>query len=59
MQAQVLVGPADAIAAHVAELRTQTGVDFDFVARSYFQTMSFAQQTELLERLAPEVAPLV
>jgi hypothetical protein len=32
-------------------------VEVEFVARSYFSTMTYDQQFELMERLATEVAP--
>lgn len=59
LRASALVGPAAWIAEQISELAERVGVEFDFVARSYFPTMSSAQQHELLEELATDVAPLV
>jgi probable F420-dependent oxidoreductase len=38
-------------------IREQAGLDVEFAARSYFPTMKYEQQLELMERLAQEVAP--
>jgi len=40
-------------------VRETAGVGVDFVARSYFPTMTYEQQLELMERLATAVAPHV
>jgi probable F420-dependent oxidoreductase len=54
-----LLGSGEDIAAQVAEIRSNVGVELDLVARSYFPTMSYAQQRELMEHLANDVAPLL
>lgn len=59
LRAATLLGPADQIASRVAEIRETAGVDCDIVARSYFPTMSYDEQEELMTRLAEEVAPLL
>ncbi len=41
------------------QVRESAGVRVDFVARSYFPTMTYERQLELMERLATEVAPHV
>ena len=38
-------------------MRAQSGVDTEFVARSYFPTMEYDRQVELMQRLAGEIAP--
>ncbi len=38
------------------EIRDTAGLEVDFVARSYFPTMTYEQQLELMERLATDVA---
>lgn len=54
-----LLGPAGHIAEQVATIRDEAGVDFDVVARSYFPTMDYGPQTELMTQLAEELAPLL
>ena len=53
----ILVATPDEIVNRLLELREQSGVDTRFVARSFFPSMDHAQQLELMERLATEVAP--
>lgn len=52
-----LAGPAEAIVERLLELRRVTGVQIEFVARSYFGTLPYPDQVELMERLTEEVAP--
>ncbi len=52
-----LVGPGEQIAAAITALADATGPRFEFVARSYFPAMPFSQQTELMARIAEDVAP--
>lgn len=59
MRRQVLIGPAEAIAEQLAEMREAAGVPFDFIARSYFPGMAFEQQREQLARQAEELVPLL
>jgi probable F420-dependent oxidoreductase len=53
------LGTADDVAARVEELRNRAGVDFEFVARSYFPAMSYGEQLEGVERMADELMPLL
>lgn len=52
-----LLGPADHVVQRLAAIRETSGVPLEFVARSYFPTMGHAQQAEIVEWLAREVAP--
>ena len=47
------------IAAAIAHTAEQAGVEFEFVARSYFPGMPFWQQDEQLTRFAEQVVPLL
>jgi len=58
-QRSVYVGPAEWIAEQLNDLRARAGVPIEFVARSYLHTLHYAAQTELMDRLAEEVMPLV
>ena len=53
----VIIGPPDQIVEELLEVRAQSGVDTEFVARSYFATMEYDRQVELMQRLASEIAP--
>jgi probable F420-dependent oxidoreductase len=53
----VLAGPPEQIAATLLDLRRRAGVPIEFVARSYFHTLGYEEQVELMEQLAAEVAP--
>lgn len=50
-------GTADEIVSSLQDLRERAGVPIDFVARSYFPTLSYARQVELMQQLAEGVAP--
>lgn len=52
-----LAGSGDQIVSQLLELRERAGVPVEFVARDYFPTLGFGEQTELMQRLAEEVAP--
>lgn len=52
-----LLGPADHVVQRLLAIREASGVPLEFVARSYFPTMPHAQQAEIVEWLAQEVAP--
>lgn len=54
-----LLGSGADIAERIAEIRARAGVEVDIVARSYFPTLTYAAQVEVMEQLAEEVAPLV
>jgi alkanesulfonate monooxygenase SsuD/methylene tetrahydromethanopterin reductase-like flavin-dependent oxidoreductase (luciferase family) len=52
-------GTGEQIVDQLQQVRESVDVDVEFVARSYFPTMPYDQQLELMERLATEVAPHV
>lgn len=52
-----IAGTSEQIVETLREIRKRSGVNVEFVARSYFPTMEYGQQAELMERLATEVAP--
>jgi probable F420-dependent oxidoreductase len=54
-----LAGPPDRIAEALLEIRERAGIPVEFVARSYFPTLSYERQLELMQELAEGVAPLV
>lgn len=54
-----LLGTGSDIAERVASIREAAGVDIDIVARSYFPTLTYAEQIEIMQQLAEEVAPLI
>lgn len=58
-QRSLLVGPPDKIVAQLHQIRDATPFDVEFVARSFFPTMTYDRQVELMQRLAEEVAPHV
>ncbi|MBT8247435.1 MAG: LLM class flavin-dependent oxidoreductase [Acidimicrobiia bacterium] len=59
LRANVLVGPADMIAARIREIEAHAGVPFHLVARSYFPGMSLPQQLDGLHRIGEELIPLL
>jgi probable F420-dependent oxidoreductase len=52
-----IVGTPEQIVERLLDIREKTGIDVEFAARSYFPTMEYGQQLELMEILASEVAP--
>ncbi len=52
-----IVGSGDEILSQLLEIRDRAGLPVEFVARSYFPTLEYDQQLELMQRLAEEVAP--
>ena len=52
-----LAGTPDQIVSSLNEIRESSGLDVEFAARSYFHTLDYADQVELMEQLAEEVAP--
>lgn len=55
----VTVGTPDEIVTALGDLQHQAGVPVEFVARSYFATLDFGRQRELMEHLAADVMPHV
>jgi probable F420-dependent oxidoreductase len=53
----VVAGSSEQIVAELLTLREKAGMQVQFVARSYFPTLSFQAQVELMEQLAAEVMP--
>jgi probable F420-dependent oxidoreductase len=52
-------GTGEQIVDQLQQVRESVDVNVEFVARSYFPTMPYDQQLELMERLATEVSPHV
>lgn len=52
-----IAGSADQIVDTLASIREEAGRPVDFVARSYFHTLEFEHQLDLMTQLAVEVAP--
>lgn len=52
-----VAGTSEQIVDHLSEIRETAGVHVEFVARSYFPTLSYSEQQELMQELAEEVAP--
>ncbi len=57
MQRATVAGTPEQIVEHLLDLRRRAGVPVEFVARSYFPSLDYADQLELMEQLATEVAP--
>ncbi len=53
----VIVGPSEQIVEELQAMRQRAGVPVEFVARSYFHTLDYGRQVELMHRLAEEVGP--
>jgi probable F420-dependent oxidoreductase len=51
-----VVGSSDQIVSQLLDLREAAGVPVEFVARSYFPTLSYEAQLELMQQLAEEVS---
>jgi probable F420-dependent oxidoreductase len=54
-----IAGSSDDIVETLLELRERAGVPVEFVARSYFATLDYERQVELMTQLAEEVAPRI
>lgn len=52
-----VVGTGEEIVAQLLDIRQRARVPVEFVARSYFPTLEYSDQVELMEELAVEVAP--
>lgn len=53
----VLAGRPEEIVAELLQVRSQAGRPVEFAARSYFSTLEYAVQVELMQQLAEDVAP--
>jgi probable F420-dependent oxidoreductase len=56
-QRSTLAGPSDQIVERLLDVRKRSGLNVDFVSRSFFHTIAYAEQVEIMEQLAAEVAP--
>jgi alkanesulfonate monooxygenase SsuD/methylene tetrahydromethanopterin reductase-like flavin-dependent oxidoreductase (luciferase family) len=54
-----IAGSSDEMVEYLLDLREKARVPVEFVARSYFPTLDFMAQVELMQQLAEEVAPQV
>jgi probable F420-dependent oxidoreductase len=54
-----IAGSSEEIVQSLLELREKAAVPVEFVARSYFPTLEYQAQVELMQQLAEEVAPVV
>jgi probable F420-dependent oxidoreductase len=54
-----IAGSSEEIVESLLELRDKAGMPVEFVARSYFPTLEYEAQLELMQQLAEEVAPRV
>jgi alkanesulfonate monooxygenase SsuD/methylene tetrahydromethanopterin reductase-like flavin-dependent oxidoreductase (luciferase family) len=52
-----IAGSGEQIVEHLLDLRAQARMPVEFVARSFFPTLDYIAQVELMQRLAEEVAP--
>jgi alkanesulfonate monooxygenase SsuD/methylene tetrahydromethanopterin reductase-like flavin-dependent oxidoreductase (luciferase family) len=53
----VFAGPPERVVEGLLDVRERAGVAVEFVARSYFSTLPYEQQVELMQVLAEGVAP--
>ncbi|HLF59892.1 MAG TPA: LLM class flavin-dependent oxidoreductase [Acidimicrobiia bacterium] len=53
----IAAGSSDEIVSTLLEIRERAELPVEFVARSYFATLAYEQQVELMHQLAEEVAP--
>jgi hypothetical protein len=54
-----IAGSSDQIVETLLELRARAEVPVEFAARSYFPTLDYTTQVELMTELAEEVAPRI
>lgn len=54
-----VAGTPDQMVAELNEIQEAAGLEVEFAARSYFPTMEYDAQVELMQQLAEEVAPHV
>jgi probable F420-dependent oxidoreductase len=52
-----IAGSSDEIVSTLLDVREQAGMPVEFVARSYFPTLEYDDQVDLMRQLAEEVAP--
>jgi hypothetical protein len=52
-----VAGTGEQIVEYLREIREAAGMEVEFAARSYFATLEYAEQYELMQQLAEEVAP--
>jgi len=52
-----IAGSSEQIVSYLGELRQQADMPVEFAARSYFPTLPYDDQVELMQQLAEEVAP--
>ncbi len=52
-----IAGTADQIVEELLEVRQKAALEVEFAARSYFHTLPYEEQLELMEELATDVAP--
>lgn len=52
-----IAGSSDEIVSTLLQVRERAGIEVEFVARSYFATLEYEAQVELMQQLAEEVAP--
>lgn len=57
LRVATLLGSGAQIAEEIGQIRERAGVELDIVARSYFPTLEYSEQVEILHQLAEEVAP--
>ncbi len=57
LRRHVIAGSGDEIVAALLEIRDRATLPVEFVARSYFTTLEYEDQVELMQQLAEEVAP--
>ena len=53
----MLFGPSEKIVSDLLDIRSQAAAPVEFVARSFFSTLPYQDQLELMQQLAAEVAP--
>ncbi|MGH3649062.1 MAG: LLM class flavin-dependent oxidoreductase [Acidimicrobiia bacterium] len=54
-----VAGSGEQIVTHLSEIREAAGMPVEFAARSYFHTLDYEAQVELMQQLAEEVSPFV
>ena len=57
LRRHVIAGSSDEIVSALLAIRERASLPVEFVARSYFTTLGYEMQVELMQQLAEEVAP--